>query len=300
MKAHISCKVQRGLFIPLLWMVFSCNTNTSVSSDEAGGNVVDSNVDQRRLVLPYSGAEYKGKVDSTYQSSTPDFGPAMPLEAPAGAPNIIVVLLDDVGYGQLGCYGGLIETPNIDMIAGQGLKYTNFHTTALCSPSRAALLTGRNHHSVGMAAITEAATGYPGNWGSIPKSAAFISETLKGNGYNTMAFGKWHLTPYTAYTSAGPMDRWPLGQGFETFYGFLGGESDQWSPLLMMDNHAIDNNYKKGQHLSEDLTDKAIAAIRDQQQSNTGKPFFTYFALGAAHAPLHAPKAVCRQIQWKI
>jgi len=270
----------------------ACNNNKPADNDKAAVKDTDaSGIDQRRLILPYNGAEYKGKIDSTYQTSTPDFSPAMPLEAPAGAPNIIVVLLDDVGYGQLGCYGGLIETPNIDMIARQGLRYTNFHTTALCSPSRVALLTGRNHHSVGMAAITEAATGYPGNWGSVPKSAAFISETLKGNGYNTMAFGKWHLTPYTAYTVAGPMDRWPLGQGFETFYGFLGGETDQWSPLLMQDNHAIDNNYKKGQHLSEDMTDKAIAAIRDQQQSNTGKPFFTYFALGAAHAPLHAPKA---------
>ena len=279
--------------------IYSCNNNNQTSNDISNNNDTAA-TDNRRLNLPYPGAEYKGKIDSTYQTSVPDFGPALPLAAPEGAPNIVVVLLDDVGYGQLGCYGGLIETPNIDKLAQQGIMYTNFHTTALCSPSRAALLTGRNHHSVGMAAITEAATGYPGNWGSIPKSAAFISEILKDNGYNTMAFGKWHLTPYTSYTASGPMDRWPLGEGFETFYGFLGGETDEWSPLLMLDNHAIDNNYKPGQHFSEDMTDKAIAGIRDQQQSNTGKPFFAYFAMGACHAPLHAPKAFIEKYKGKF
>ena len=133
-----------------------------------------------------------------------------------------------------------VDTPNLDRLARGGLRYNNFHTTALCSPSRAVLLTGRNHHSVGLAAITEAATGFPGSYGSIPKSAATIAEVLKQNGYNTMAVGKWHLTPYTAYTAAGPFDRWPLGMGFEKFYGFLGGETDQWAPLLVQDNQFID------------------------------------------------------------
>ena len=202
-----------------------------------------------------------------------------------------MIVLDDVGYSQLGSYGGPIDTPNLDKLAAQGVRYTDFHTTALCSPTRAALLTGRNHHAVSLAAITEAATGYPGGYGSIPKSAATIAEVLKQNGYNTFALGKWHLAPYTAYTAAGPFDHWPLGMGFEKYYGFIGGETDQWAPLLVQDNTFIDAPRRDGYHLTEDLVDHAIAYIRDQQQASTGRPFFQYLALGTAHAPLHAPKS---------
>lgn len=243
-----------------------------------------------RRVLPPPTPEFKGRIGDTYEDSTPDFSPALPLTAPKGAPNVLIVLLDDVGFGQLGCYGGPIDTPNIDRLASKGLRYNNFHTTALCSPSRAALLTGRNHQAVSMAAITEAATGFPGNYGSIPKSAATIAETLKLNGFNTMAFGKWHLTPYTAYTVAGPYDHWPLGMGFERYYGFLGGETDQWAPLLIQDNTMIETPTRPGYHLTTDLIDHTIRYIRDLQQTSTGRPFFTYLALGACHAPLHAPK----------
>lgn len=249
-----------------------------------------SAADFDRRVLPPPMPEFQGKIGENYKDSTPDWKPALPLKSPDSAPNVVIVVLDDVGYGHLGCYGGPIQTPNLDRLAAGGLRYTNFHTTALCSPSRGALLTGRNHHAIGLAAITEAATGYPGNYGSIPKSAAFVSETLKQNGYNTMAVGKWHLTPYTAYTSAGPFDRWPLGQGFEKYYGFLGGETDQWAPLLCQDNSFIDTPTKPGYHLTEDLVNRTISYVRDQQQANTGRPFFTYLALGANHAPLHAPK----------
>ena len=243
-----------------------------------------------RTVLPPVSPAFRGKIGKSYKDSTPDWNPALPLTAPSDAPNVIIIVLDDVGYGQLGCYGGPIQTPNIDKIAARGLRYNNFHTTALCSPSRGALLTGRNHHAIGLAAITEAATGFPGNFGNIPKSAATVAEVLKQNGYNTMALGKWHLAPYTAYTAAGPFDRWPLGMGFEKYYGFLGGETDQWSPLLAQDNHFIDTPTRRGYHVTEDLVDHAIADIRDQQQANTGRPFFSYLALGACHAPLHAPK----------
>jgi len=253
-----------------------------------------------RSILPPTQPLFRGKIGETYKDSTPDWTPALPLSAPAGAPNVLLIVLDDVGYGHLGSYGGPIATPNLDELAATGLRYNNFHTTALCSPSRGALLTGRNHHAIGLAAITEAATGYPGNYGSIPKSAAFVSETLKQNGYNTMALGKWHLTPYTAYTSAGPFDRWPLGQGFEKFYGFLGGETDQWAPLLAQDNSFIDTPTKPGYHVTEDLVDRTIAYIRDQQQANTGRPFFTYLALGAAHAPLHAPKEFIAKYRGKF
>jgi arylsulfatase A-like enzyme len=244
-----------------------------------------------RTILPVPPPDFAGKIGETYKDSAPDWAPALPLQAPAGAPNILMIVLDDVGYSQLGSYGSPIETPNLDRLASEGIRYTDFHTTALCSPTRAALLTGRNHHAVSLAAITEGATGYPGGYGSIPKSAATIAEILKQNGYNTFALGKWHLAPYTAYTAAGPFDHWPLGMGFDKFYGFLGGETDQWAPLLVQDNQFIDAPRREGYHLTEDLVDHAIAFIRDQQQASTGRPFFEYLALGTAHAPLHAPKA---------
>jgi arylsulfatase len=244
-----------------------------------------------RSILPPPAAEFSGVVGNTYRESTPDWAPALPVQAPQGAPNILLIVLDDVGYGQIGSFGGPIETPNLDRLAAGGLRYTNFHTTALCSPTRGALLTGRNHHAIGLAAITEGASGFPGNYGSIPKSAATIAEVLKQNGYNTFALGKWHLAPYTAYTAAGPFDRWPLGMGFEKFYGFLGGETDQWAPLLVQDNQFVERPYPDGYHVSEDLVEHTIAYIRDQQQASTGRPFFAYLAFGAAHAPLHAPKA---------
>ena len=253
-----------------------------------------------RSVLPPPTPEFKGKIGQTYKDSTPDWAPALPLSAPAGAPNVLLIVLDDVGFGHIGSYGGPIETLNLDKLAAGGLRYNNFHTTALCSPSRGALLTGRNHHAIGLAAITEAATGFPGNYGSIPKSAATIAETLKQNGYNTMAFGKWHLAPYTAYTSAGPFDRWPLGMGFEKWYGFLGGETDQWAPNLAKDNTFIQTPKRPGYHLTEDLVDQTIAGIRDQQQANTGRPFFAYLALGANHAPLHAPKEYIAKYRGKF
>jgi arylsulfatase A-like enzyme len=213
---------------------------------------------------------------------------------------VLLIVLDDVGFGHLGCYGGAVETPNLDRFAASGLRYNNFHTTALSSPSRGALLTGRNHHAIGLAAITEAATGFPGNYGNIPKSAATIAETLKQNGYSTLALGKWHLAPYTAYTAAGPFDRWPLEMGFDKFYGFLGGETDQWAPLLVQDNSFIETPARPGYHLTEDLIDRAIAGIRDQQQANTGRPLFMYLALGANHAPLHAPKEFIAKYKGKF
>ncbi|NJO55674.1 MAG: arylsulfatase [Rhodospirillales bacterium] len=268
---------------PVYILIIAAFASVAIAQQPSGKSV-------DRSILPPPPVEFGGQIGQTYKDSTPDWTPALPLAAPEGAPNVVVILLDDVGFGHLGCYGGPIETLNIDKLAASGLRFNNFHTTALCSPSRGALLTGRNHHAIGLAAITEAATGFPGNYGSIPKSAATIAETLKQNGYSTMAIGKWHLAPYTAYTAAGPFDRWPLGMGFDKFYGFLGGETDQWAPLLVQDNRFIETPRRPGYHLTEDLVDQAIANIRDQQQANTGRPFFVYLALGANHAPLHAPK----------
>ena len=281
-------------FIAVLTAACNSGTQNKVEADFATSGVID------RTILPLPALRYEGKVDSFYQKSTPNWNPVLPVDAPKNAPNFIVIVLDDVGFGHLGCYGGQVNTPNIDKLAKGGLQFTNFHTTSLCSPSRAVLLTGKNHHQLGMAAITEAATGYPGNFGTIPKSSVLVPEVLKLNGFNTMAFGKWHLTPYTAYTQAGPFTNWPLGSGFERFYGFLGGETDQYAPLLIQDNSFIDIPQKEGYHLSEDLVDKTIQAIKDQQQGNTGRRFFTYLALGANHAPLHAPKVYIEKYKGKF
>jgi arylsulfatase len=238
-------------------------------------------------VLPHPRTPFRGEVRDTYHDSTPDWPDA--IRPPSRAPNVVVIMFDDLGFGQLSTFGGPIEAPHIGELAANGLRYTNFHTTALCSPSRAALLTGRNHHSVGFAAIAEMATGYPGYDSFLPKSAASIAEVLRLNGYSTYCTGKWHLTPTAEATAAGPFDRWPLGLGFERFYGFLPGETDQWHPILTADNHRIRTPERDGYHLSEDLVDQAIRMIRDQQQVSSGRPFFTYVPFGAVHCPFHAP-----------
>jgi arylsulfatase len=227
-------------------------------------------------------------IGRTYKESKPAWEPSP--QAPRGAPNVIYLVLDDVGYAQLGCYGSEIQTPNLDRLAANGLRYTNFHTTALCSPSRAALLTGHNHHSNHLGVIAEAATGYPGYDGRVPKSHATVAEILKQSGYSAFYVGKWHLTNFDEYSNAGPFERWPLGMGFERFYGFVGGETNQWFPHLAADNQSIEPPLKPGYHLTEDLTDQAIRFITEQKQVNADKPFFLNLAYGAAHAPLHVSK----------
>lgn len=208
-----------------------------------------------------------------------------------GAPNVLMIVLDDVGFAQLGCFGAGLDTPNIDRVAAGGLRYNRFHVTAVCSSTRAALLTGRNHHAVGMGLTEEAALGFPGYTGRIPPSAATLARTLRDHGYNTMAVGKWHLTPQVEYSSAGPFDRWPLGMGFERYYGFLGAETSQWAPELVRDNTPIEppRTPEEGYHLTEDLVDQAIRMVQDQQQAESRKPFFLYLATGAAHAPHQVP-----------
>ena len=239
------------------------------------------------------GTPFTGIIGRTTNESVPAW--PVPADAPEGSPNILVIVLDDTGYAQLGCYGGLggrIRTPNMDRLADEGIRYINFHTTALCSPTRAALLTGRNHHTVGVATIMEAATGYPGYNARIPRETAMLPAVLVERGFNTMALGKWHLTPDEHESASGPYDRWPLGQGFERFYGFLPGETSQWEPDLWEDNHKIDppGRPEDGYHLNEDLVDHAIDWINAQKVSTPNKPFFMYFCTGAMHSPHHAPK----------
>jgi arylsulfatase len=231
---------------------------------------------------------FGGKIGRNYKES--EFWWPEPVKAPEGSPNVVFIILDDVGFSQLGCYGSGIETPNMDRLASGGLLYNNFHTTALCSPTRACMLTGRNHHSVGTGTIIELASGYPGYNGRIPENAATIARILKENGYNTFAVGKWHNTPEDEATLAGPFDRWPLGMGFERFYGFLGGDSSQWNPDLVYDNHRITHPDRPGYHLTEDIIDRSMEFVLDQKQVAPEKPFLLWMAFGACHAPHHTPK----------
>ncbi|MEL7156570.1 MAG: arylsulfatase [Actinomycetota bacterium] len=223
----------------------------------------------------------------TVQESTPSWAP--PRRPPDGAPNVVVIVLDDTGFAHLGCFGSDIETPNIDRLAAGGLRYTNFHTTALCSPTRACLLTGRNHHSVGMRFVSNVDTGFSNCRGVIAPTAATMAEILRDQGYGTFAVGKWHLSTLEDCSPAGPMDNWPLQRGFDRYYGFMGGATDQFSPELTVDNHPIDPPDRPGYHVSEDLVDQAIAMITAHQSSAPGSPFFTYLAFGATHSPHQAP-----------
>jgi arylsulfatase A-like enzyme len=236
------------------------------------------------------GTTFPGVIGRTPEESTPAW--PEPVRAREGAPNVLFIVLDDTGFGQLGCYGSPIRTPNIDRLAQNGLLYNNMHTTALCSPTRSCILTGRNHHSNGMACITEGSTGFPGSNGLIPFENGFLSEILHGHGYNTYAIGKWHLTPAEQISAAGPYDRWPLGRGFERYYGFLGGDTHQYYPDLIYDNHQVEppGTPEEGYHLTADLVDHAIDFIADSKQVAPDKPFFVYFCTGAMHAPHHVPK----------
>ncbi len=236
------------------------------------------------------GSAFSGVLGRTIAESTPAW--PEPLRARTGSPNVVFIVLDDTGFGQLGCYGSPMNTPNINRLAENGLLFNNMHTTALCSPTRSCILTGRNHHSNGMSCITEGAEGYPGSNGIIPFENGFLSEILLGKGYNTYAVGKWHLTPSEQASAAGPYDRWPIGRGFERYYGFLGGDTSQYYPDLIHDNHQVEppKTPEQGYHLTEDITNQAIQFIADSRQIAPDKPFFLYFAPGAHHAPHHVPK----------
>lgn len=231
---------------------------------------------------------FGGIIGESYHTSRP-FWPDEPRAE--GRPNVVVILLDDMGFGSLGCYGSEISTPNMDALAENGVLFTNFHATALCSPTRASLLTGRNNHAVGMAYLSHVDDGFPGYRGRIGHEAATLAETLVDAGYNTMAVGKWHLAPMDQTTAAGPYDQWPLGRGFERFYGFMEGLTDHFYPELYHDNHPVSapKTPDEGYHLTTDLADRAEQYLRDQVSVAPEKPFFLYFALGATHTPFQAP-----------
>ncbi|NJK37277.1 MAG: arylsulfatase [Oscillatoriales cyanobacterium RM1_1_9] len=242
--------------------------------------------------LPMPDPAFNGKIGIYYTSSEPDPDLLRPVEAEADAPNVLLVLIDDAGFGASSTFGGSIATPVLDRLAENGLRYNRFHTTALCSPTRAALLTGRNHHSVASGTIQELATGYPGYSGLIPQSTATIGQILRENGYSTACFGKNHNVPDNLTSSVGPFDRWPNGLGFDYFYGFIGGETDQWYPTLYENQNPVEQTVfpEQGYNLTHDLADKAIAWIRYEKSIAPERPFFAYVAPGAVHAP-HQPPA---------
>jgi arylsulfatase A-like enzyme len=235
---------------------------------------------------------FTGTINVDIRDSEPDWAPFEPAKAPDGAPNVLYIVLDDVGFSAMSCYGGPIETPNIDRIASDGVRYTQWHTTALCSPTRSCLLTGRNHTRNSMACITEAAIGFPNASGTIPPENGMLSEALGELGWNTYMVGKWHLCPTDEMNLAATRRNWPTGRGFERWYGFLGAETNQWYPDLVYDNHPVDppRTPEQGYHFTEDITDKALEFIKDAKAIAPEKPFFLYYAPGACHAPHHAPR----------
>lgn len=241
-------------------------------------------------VLPVPDRAYAGPVGFDAKKTDVEFDPIVAKRPPAAAPNVLVILLDDVGFGASSAFGGPVRMPTAERLAGGGLKYSRFHTTALCSPTRAALLSGRNHHAVGMGHITETATPSPGYRSTRPNSAVPLPEILRQNGYNTAQFGKCHEVPVWETGPTGPFDHWPAFSGFERFYGFIGGETNQWTPALVDGVTAIEPPSDEGYHLMPDLADKAIDYVRQQKSLTPDKPFFVYFAPGATHAPHHVPK----------
>ena len=241
------------------------------------------------LVLPQPDFEFKGRVGRTIlDSDKPQF--PQPAQAPKGAPNVVLILLDDTGFGQYSTFGGGVPSPTIQKLADEGLRYNRFHTTSLCSPTRAALITGRNHHSAATGIITEAATGYDGYTCVLPRSCGTVGEVLRQNGYMTAWIGKNHNTPAWETSAAGPFDRWANGLGFDYFYGFNAGDMNHWNPILFENRNLVPASTDPNYHLTPDLADKAISWVRKVKSIAPDKPYFLYVAPGANHSPHHAPK----------
>ncbi len=241
-----------------------------------------------RTVLPIPEPQYPHSTVFDVRNATPP--PRFEVKAPANAPNVLIVLIDDMGFGQSSAFGGPIQMPTVERLANAGLRYNEFHTTALCSPTRTALLSGRNHHMNNMGSITETATAFPGNTGQRPNSVATVAEMLRLNGYSTAAFGKSHETAAWELSPSGPTDRWPTRSGFDKFYGFIGGETNQWAPLLYDGMNQVEPSHDPNYNFMTDMTDQAIAWMGYQKSLTPDKPFFIYFAPGATHAPHHVPK----------
>ncbi|MEZ0268403.1 MAG: arylsulfatase [Phycisphaerae bacterium] len=257
----------------------------------AGGCAITTSVDSDgldRTALPIAEPSYPAVTTLDARDAKPP--PRFEVKAPKGAPNVVIVLIDDIGFGSSSAFGGPIRMPTLEKLAAGGLKYNRFHTTALCSPTRTALLTGDNHHANNAGAIMELATAFPGNTGIRPRSITPLAEILRQNGYSTGAFGKYHETPPWEVSVSGPMDRWPTGSGFDKFYGFIGGETNMWAPAIYDGVTRVEQPQTPNYHFTVDMTNQAINWVSAQQALTPGKPFYMYFATGATHAPHHAPK----------
>ena len=241
-----------------------------------------------RTVLPIPEPQYPHSTVFDVRNATPP--PRFEVKAPSNAPNVLIVLIDDMGFGQSSAFGGPVHMPTVDRLANAGLRYNEFHTTALCSPTRTALLSGRNHHMNNMGSITETATAFPGNTGQRPNDVAPVAEMLRLNGYSTAAFGKSHETAAWEVSPSGPTDRWPTRSGFDKFYGFIGGETNQWAPLLYDGMNQVELPKDPNYYFMTDMTNQAIKWVQYQKSLTPDKPFFIYFAPGATHAPHQVPK----------
>ncbi len=270
------------LSLLLIAIIFSCTNKVAKES----ANTTSSGFD--RTILPIVPAATPAITELDARNAT---APApFEIKAPEGAPNIVIVLIDDIGFGATSTFGGAISTPTFDRLADNGLRFNQFHTTALCSPTRASLLSGRNHHAVNVGSVMEVATGFPGNNGRRPADARYVAETLRQNGYSTAAFGKWHETAPWEVSVSGPYTRWPTNSGFDKFYGFIGGETNQYNPLIYDGVTQVEKKDMADYHFTTDMTDEAIKWVKFQQAMTPNKPFMVYFATGAVHAPHHVPK----------
>ena len=280
--------------IPLLGLALAAVlTSSAVAEGESGtGARLD------RTVLPIAGP--KVEAITTLDARDATAPPRFEVQAPPGAPNVVIVLIDDIGFGHGSAFGGPIRMPTLDRLSGAGLRYNRFHTTALCSPTRTALLTGHNHHANNAGAIMELATAFPGNTGIRPREITTLAEILRQNGYSTAAFGKYHETPPWEVSVSGPYDRWPTGSGFEKFYGFIGGETNQWAPAIYDGTVRVEHAKSADYHFTVDMTDHAINWVSAQQALTPDKPFYMYFATGATHAPHHAPRSYIEKYRGKF
>ena len=278
-----------GAVLPsLLLVLVGCSGGSETPQPTEQKSVASMPGELDRTSLPIQAP--KRKTYSELDVRNVEAPPLFEVKAPKNAPNILIVLIDDIGFGGPSTFGGPIQTPTLDALAAEGIAYNNFHTTALCSPTRNALKTGRNHHTANTGSIMESSTGFPGNTGQVPNSVAPLAEMLRLNGYSTGAFGKWHETAAWETSVSGPFDRWPTHQGFDKFYGFIGGETDQWFPLIYDGVTRVTPPKTKDYHFTVDMTNQAIGWVKAQQSMTPDRPFFMYFATGAVHAPHHVPK----------
>ena len=279
-----------------LLTAFSLVLGAAALAPQSLAQTPDVKLDRTVLPIPEPNYPHSTVLDARDAKAPPRFE----VKAPAGAPNVLIVLVDDMGFGMPSAFGGPVRMPTADRLASQGLRYNQFHTTAVCSPTRTALLSGRNHHMNNMGGITETATAFPGNTGQRPNNVAPLAEMLRLNGYSTAFFGKNHETAPWEVSVSGPTDRWPTRSGFDKFYGFFGGETDQWNPTLYDGMTRIPTPHYPGYNFMTDMTDQAIAWMKFQKSLTPDKPFFIYFAPGATHAPHHVPKEWIDKIQGPV